>query len=99
MTLGDGLGWAACLMTLITFAQRRMLPLRIAAILANVCFIGYASIGHYLPVLALHITLLPINTQRLLSIMVDRPGGRLASISNGVVQQGRAWVLGRHFRS
>ncbi len=70
MTIGDALGWAACLMTLITFAQRQMLPLRIAAILANVCFIGYAASGHYLPVLTLHLTLLPINGQRLFSLVL-----------------------------
>ncbi len=72
MTIGDGLGWAACLMTLITFAQRQMLPLRVAAILANVCFIGYAAIGHYLPVLTLHLTLLPINGQRLFSLVLGQ---------------------------
>ncbi len=43
MTTGDALGWAACLMTLVTFAQRQMLPLRVAAILANPFFIGYAA--------------------------------------------------------
>ena len=68
----DALGWAACLMTLVTFVQQRMLPLRAAAILANVFFIGYAAIGHYLPILALHATLLPINCQRLVSLLSFR---------------------------
>ena len=72
MQVGDALGWAACLMTLVTFVQQRMLPLRLAAILANVFFIGYAGIGHYLPILALHGTLLPINCQRFLKLVSDR---------------------------
>lgn len=75
MQVGDALGWAACLMTLVTFVQQRMLPLRLAAILANVFFIGYAGVGHYLPILALHGTLLPINFQRLLKLISNRPKG------------------------
>jgi hypothetical protein len=71
MTFADALGWAACLMTLITFAQRQMLPLRVAAILANVFFIGYGAVGHYLPVLTLHLILLPLNTNRLLSLVLS----------------------------
>lgn len=69
MSIGDALGWAACLMTVATFAQKRMLLLRSAAILANLFFIGYAAIGHYPPVLTLHLTLLPLNAHRLFSLV------------------------------
>lgn len=62
--IDEALGWAACLMTLVTFAQRDMLWLRLAAILANLFFIGYGAIGHFLPVLALHLVLLPLNVAR-----------------------------------
>jgi hypothetical protein len=72
MTFTDALGWAASLMTLVTFAQRQMVPLRVTAILANLFFIGYASLGHYLPVLVLHLTLLPVNGQRLTALLVER---------------------------
>jgi predicted acyltransferase len=72
MSVGEVLGWAACVMTFATFVQRSMVPLRAAAILANVFFIGYAAIGHYNPVLALHLALLPINCQRLSSLVLDR---------------------------
>ena len=73
MGISDAFGWAACLMTFVTFVQQKMLPLRIAAILANVFFIGYASIGHYLPVLALHASLLPVNCHRLFSLAFFQP--------------------------
>jgi len=46
MTLDDAFGWAAFLMTLVTFVQNRMLPLRAAAITANLLFIGYGALGH-----------------------------------------------------
>lgn len=61
----DLLGWAASLLTLITFAQTSMIPLRVTAILANVFFIAYSAIGHFLPVLTLHAVLLPLNALRL----------------------------------
>jgi hypothetical protein len=62
----DGLGFIASGATLIAFAQKRMLPMRIAAIAANVCFIGYGALGVFYPVLALHLILLPLNIRRLI---------------------------------
>jgi hypothetical protein len=65
MPLDDLLGWVASLLTLITFAQTNMVPLRVTAILANVFFIAYGAMGHCLPVLTLHAVLLPLNSLRL----------------------------------
>ena len=65
MPVDDVLGWVASILTLITFAQTSMVPLRITAILANVFFIAYGAIGHFLPVLTLHVVLLPLNSARL----------------------------------
>jgi len=65
MPADDVLGWVASLLTLITFAQTSMVPLRVTAILANVFFIAYGAIGHFLPVLTLHAILLPLNSARL----------------------------------
>jgi hypothetical protein len=82
----DALGYAASGLTLATFAQRTMLPMRMLAIAANLCFIGYGAMGMYMPVLVLHLVLLPINLIRLralvnqLSTNVDRP--REGFISN-----------------
>ncbi len=69
----DVLGYAASGLTLATFAQRSMLPMRILALGANVCFIGYGAMGWFMPVLALHLVLLPINLFRL-STLFDQSG-------------------------
>ena len=65
----DVVGYAASGLTLATFAQRTMLPMRILALGANVCFIGYGSMGMYMPVLVLHFVLLPINLIRLRTLI------------------------------
>jgi CRP/FNR family cyclic AMP-dependent transcriptional regulator len=87
MTLGliDILGYAASAMTLATFAQQTMLPMRILAIAANVCFIGYGAMGLFMPVLTLHLVLLPINLIRLHTLLrwsgsvSDKPVGNAAT--------------------
>ncbi len=71
----DVLGYAASGLTLATFAQRSMVPMRILAIVANVCFIGYGAMGVYLPVLILHLVLLPINLVRLRTLVAELNAG------------------------
>ncbi|MEE1611240.1 hypothetical protein [Microvirga sp. CF3016] len=85
MILGwiDIIGYAASGLTLATFAQRTMLPMRIMAVGANICFIGYGAMGQFIPVLALHVILPPVNVVRLrallnqarCSVMASDPGG------------------------
>jgi hypothetical protein len=60
----DVAGYVASLLVFATFCMRTMIPLRIAAIASNVCFIGYALAAHIYPVLILHVILLPLNTVR-----------------------------------
>jgi len=93
----DILGYAASVLTLATFAQREMLPMRILAIEANICFIGYGVMGLFMPVLILHLVLLPINVVRLHAIVslsrtdedrqvaqqTDRTG--VAGVSSGLI--------------
>jgi len=67
----DVMGYAASGLTLATFAQRTMLPMRIMAIGANVCFIGYGAMGPFMPVLILHVVLLPINLARLRALLAQ----------------------------
>jgi hypothetical protein len=78
MILGliDAFGYAASGLTLATFAQRAMLPMRVMAIGANVCFIGYGAMGRFMPVLILHIILLPINLVRLRMLLCESDPGR-----------------------
>jgi hypothetical protein len=59
------LGFVASFAVLATFLMRTMLPLRIVAVGNNVLFIGYGYCAHILPVLCLHLALLPINIGRL----------------------------------
>jgi hypothetical protein len=59
------LGFAASFAVLTTFLMRTVLPLRIVALGSNVLFIAYGYCAHILPVLCLHLALLPINIGRL----------------------------------
>jgi hypothetical protein len=72
--LVDGIGFVASILTLVAFAQKVMLPMRIAAIAANVFFIAYGVMGPYPPVLALHLILLPLNVVRLIQLLRSRSG-------------------------
>jgi len=58
-------GFVASALVLITFTLRDMRALRLTAILSNVAFIIYASTNWLVPILALHLLLLPINVCRL----------------------------------
>jgi hypothetical protein len=65
MNLTDLLGYAAGLMTLVTFAQKHMLRMRLGAVTANILFIAYGVMGAIYPVVLLHLALLPLNLIRL----------------------------------
>jgi hypothetical protein len=74
--LTDVLGSAASAATLLTFAQKRMWPMRISAIAANLFFIGYGALGLLYPVLFLHLVLLPLNVARLIQLVEQDRGHR-----------------------
>ena len=59
------LGYAAAGLVLATFSARSITALRSLAIASNLLFIAYAACAHLLPVLVLHVLLLPINLTRL----------------------------------
>jgi len=59
------IGLAAAASTVVAFSRRRVMSLRVAAILANVFFIIQASELHLRPVLSRHCLLLPMNIMRL----------------------------------
>jgi hypothetical protein len=80
----DIFGYAASGLTLATFAQRTMLPMRILAIGANVCFIGYGAMGMYLPVLVLHLVLLPVNLARLRAL-IGPPADRIDGVEQPLI--------------
>ena len=68
----DLLGYAASLAVLATFYMKTMGSLRTAAIVSNILFVAYGYSEHILPVLYLHLVLLPINTMRLFAALQGR---------------------------
>jgi hypothetical protein len=88
----DVVGYAASGLTLATFAQRTMLPMRIMAIGANICFIGYGAMGLFIPVLALHVILLPVNLVRLRTLVSPRRSGELPPSEEAADQQSVAGI-------
>ncbi len=65
---GIVLGAVAATLSLISFMQKSMLPLRAFAIGSNVFFVIYGYTESIWPALILHTILLPLNTKRLLDI-------------------------------
>jgi CRP/FNR family cyclic AMP-dependent transcriptional regulator len=62
-------GYAASLLVFATFCMRTMVPLRLAAIGSNICFIVYGAAAQIYPVLLLHVVLLPLNGWRALQML------------------------------
>jgi hypothetical protein len=65
VTSSSEIGFLASALVLTTFAMKDMINLRIVAICSNVAFIAYALVLHLLPILVLHVILLPLNSWRL----------------------------------
>ena len=63
------LGWVAACLTLGTFACADGLRLRVAALSANAAFVAYGSMAGLMPVLVLHLALIPINLWRLTGVL------------------------------
>ncbi len=76
MSLSELFGWMAAGLTLLTFAVRDPRTARLLALCANGCFVTYAATGGPLHVLALHLTLVPINLQRLAAIHREHRAAR-----------------------
>jgi len=65
MGFNDLIGCIASSLVLATFCTKRMVQLRALAIISNVAFIAYGYRAGLLPILALHMTMLPMNAFRL----------------------------------
>lgn len=68
----DLLGYAASALVVLTFYMKEMIPLRVAALCSNVCFLAYGSSLHLGPVIVLHTMLIPINVWRLIQAVPKR---------------------------
>lgn len=65
MMMTDAIGYLAASLVLASFSMRSMSSLRYVAIASNLAFIAYGYFGHLMPVLLLHLLLLPVNIRRL----------------------------------
>ena len=61
----DSVGFLASAAVLTSFCMKRMIALRIVALISNILFAGYGYLDHLYPVLTLHLILFPINCFRL----------------------------------
>lgn len=69
MQVVDVVGWIAAGFTLVAFSMRTMMPLRIAALGSNVTFVAFGALSGALPILVLHLILLPFNAIRLWQLL------------------------------
>jgi CRP/FNR family transcriptional regulator, cyclic AMP receptor protein len=65
MLMIDVTGYVAAALVLAAFCMSSMTALRVLAILSNVAFIAYAHCQGLMPILILHMILLPVNIGRL----------------------------------
>ena len=84
MGITDIIGSVAASLVLATFCTRRMVQLRALAIVSNIAFIAYGYRAGLMPILALHLTMLPMNILRL---QQELAGERPAVIARPVRQR------------
>lgn len=65
MDISEIVGFLASALVFATFYMKAMTPLRVVAIASNVAFISYGYLGGMIPILILHVALLPLNVWRL----------------------------------
>jgi hypothetical protein len=63
------IGYVASALVLAAFGMKDMVNLRIVAICSNIAFIAYGIALNLLPVLILHVILLPLNGWRLMGAL------------------------------
>jgi len=59
------IGYLAASLVLLTFLMRSMLTLRLMGLASNIAFLAYAHIEGLMPILVLHMLLVPINIYRI----------------------------------
>ncbi len=64
--------------TISAHAMRRMLPLRIAAVLSSLFFLAYGALIGSAPMIAMELILLPINGFRLFELVRERGSAEAA---------------------
>ncbi len=77
MRAADVVGYVACALVFLTFYMKNMAALRSIALLSNLAFVTYGGILHLLPILLLHVALIPVNICRLISALRDDEGAHV----------------------
>lgn len=72
----DVVGYAGTGFTIMAYSMRRMLQLRVAAVMSSVALLVYAVLTSSGPIIVMELILLPINSYRLIELL--RPPGNLA---------------------
>jgi len=90
-TAFDSLGYAAAAFVVAASYMKEMIPLRIVAVCSNVLFLAYGIALHLVPVVVLHLTLLPLNLWRLLEATRRK---RVPTAARGArnAQRGEGWL-------
>ncbi len=70
MTFGAFAGYIASVLVFATFCMKTIVPLRLVAIASNVFFILYGIFEGLVPILLLHLALLPLNIIRLAQLQL-----------------------------
>ncbi len=73
MSYSSDIGFLASALVLATFGMKDMVNLRMIALCSNIAFITYALVLNLLPILVLHVMLLPLNGWRLTQALQDSP--------------------------
>lgn len=62
----------------MAYSMRRMLPLRVAALLSSITLLAYAVLTSSGPIIVMELILLPINSYRLIELL--RPSSNLTGL-------------------
>lgn len=65
----EAFGYAGTAFTILAYSMRRLMPLRIVAILSSAAFLVYAGLIGSAPLMLMEAVLLPINTWRLVELL------------------------------
>lgn len=65
-------GYAGTGFTVLAYGMKRIVPLRIAAILSSLAFLSYGLLVQSYPLVLMEVMLLPINTFRLVEVLAER---------------------------
>ncbi|MGO1079970.1 YgjV family protein [Inquilinus sp. CA228] len=73
----EAFGYAGTGFTILAYSMRRLLPLRIVAILSSASFLVYAALIGSAPLMLMEAALLPINAWRLIELIRPVPAPQL----------------------